>query len=115
MDEYEIHQAKLKIITAADWWARDVMRSDRTLSVVEQRLFDAVTHYQRVEKSSFEIPVNLPRPPSLPKEFCFESEIPTQRYSDIPTINSPSFGMPVAKFQVEDILNELDEFDKDGI
>ncbi len=107
----EAHQARLKILEAADRWALEVMRSDRILNTVEQKLFNAVTHYQRVQKSSFEDPINLPKPPYLPKDLFNESEIPTRRYSEIPTIPSPAFGITAIDLQILDIdlIDKLDE------
>jgi hypothetical protein len=115
MDENEAHQAKLRVLAAADWWAREVMRSDKSLTYVEQKLFDAVLYYQKIERASIEIPINLPRPPHLPTDLHYEpveNETPTKRYSDIPTIQSPPFGIPVVSLEVVDIDGILEQIDK---
>lgn len=117
MDENEGHQARLKILAAADWWAREVMRSDKSLSVVEQKLFDAVTHYQRIQKASFEIPISLPRLPYIPKDLYNqiiipEKETPTQRYSDVPTVPSP---MEISTVDIDRIIEEIEKLDEEDI
>jgi hypothetical protein len=99
MDTKDAQQAKLKILAAADWWARNVMRLDKQLSPVEQTLFDAVIYYQR-----------FPKPPNIPRELHYksrESQIPTKRYSDIPTRPSPPFGIPAIDVEQIDHIDEL--------
>lgn len=102
MDEKS--QAELEILLAADRWAREVMRADRSLNSIEQELLNAVLNYQRIVRTTVDIPIQIPRPPFVPNDLFFP-EPDTQRYSDIPTIPSPPGGMPA----VTDI--ELDEED----
>lgn len=98
-------QAELDILTAADWWAREVMRSDRSLNSVEQKLFDAVMHYRRLSRPDLpDVPV-IPKAPHLPTDLHYD-EIPTRRYSDIPTVPSPAFGMPAVDIDIPDYNEE---------
>lgn len=102
-------QAELDILTAADWWSREIMRSDRILNSVEQRLFDAVMHYRRLSRPDItDVPV-IPKPPHLPTDLHY-NEIPTQRYSDPPTIPSPAFGIKAVDIDIPDYNEEEDSW-----
>lgn len=96
-------QAELNIITAADWWACDVMRLERSLSHSEQRLFDALMNYRRICRPDIAgIIPTIPKPPHLPTDLHYD-DTPTQRYSDVPTIPSPPFGIRTVRTTAVDI------------
>lgn len=85
-------QAELDILLAVDRWAREVMRTDRSLDPLEQELLDAFMHYQRITRSNIDMPVQIPRPPNVPNDLFQEPD--TKRYSDAPTVPSPPGGIP---------------------
>jgi hypothetical protein len=104
-------QARFEILIAADRWAREIMRQDKILDPLEQKLFEAVMQYQRIIRSVVEIPTEIPRPPYIPSkelESYIDREPDTKRYSDIPTMPSPAQGIPavnkeIIPLQLEDI------------
>lgn len=107
-------QAELDILMAADRWARDVMRQDKHLDPVEQKLLETIMYYQRLTRSIIEIPPpDIPPPPAIPKEEL-ESYIEhdTTRYSDIPTRPSPARGIPAMKDDIEPL--ELEDLEWTG-
>jgi hypothetical protein len=81
------NEAEQNIIDAADRWAREILRGDKLLDDVERNLFDAVMRYTKLLKD----PSHLPPPPLIPREL--EDQIPTERYSDKPTVPSPPRGI----------------------
>lgn len=90
--------AKQKIIELTDRWARDVMRSDRSMNTIEQSLLDAVLNYRRIVRSALKIPKKIdrfPPPPLLPRDLGKElmTELDTLRYSEKPTIPTPPHGI----------------------
>ena len=96
-------QAELDIITAADWWACDVMRLDQALNPSEQRLFDAVMNHRRICRPDIAgIIPTIPKPPHLPTDLHYD-DIPTKRYSEVPTIPSPPFGIRAVRIPSVDI------------
>jgi hypothetical protein len=107
-------QAELEILMAADRWARDILRQDRLLDPVEQKLFETIMHYQRLTRSIVEIPPpDIPRPPYIPsQELKSYIEPDTMRYSDIPTVPSPAQGMPAVRRDIEPI--ELENLEWTG-
>jgi hypothetical protein len=110
-------QAKLEILTAADWWAREVMRSDKSLTTVEQKLFEAVIHYQRLEREAFEIPIRFPKPPLVPTNLGYEpiDETPTKRYSELPTAPIPSPSLGIKAVDIDQILDNIDELSEGNL
>jgi len=93
-------EGKQSILEAADRWARDVMRSEKSLNRSEQALLEAVLNYRRVIRSALKIPKKierLPPPPQLPRDLGRElvTEMDTLRYSDVPTVPTPPQGIPV--------------------
>jgi hypothetical protein len=103
-------QAELEVLIAADRWVRNILRQDRSLDPVEQRLFDTVMHYQRLTRSAVEIPQDIPKPPYIPsKELNSYIESDTMRYSEIPTVPSPAQGIPAVRDDIEPI--ELEDLE----
>jgi hypothetical protein len=89
-------QAELKVLVAADHWAREVMRvKDHILNPSEQRLMDAVMEYLRIRRTLNKQPVVIPRAPNVPS--FVDTDAPTGRYSAIKTIPSPPTGIPAVK------------------
>jgi hypothetical protein len=102
-------QAELDIIIAADWWAREILRSDKSLDNIEQKLFDAVLYYQRLTRTPIEVPAQIPKPPHIPADLILSDsryDIPTERYSNVKTIKSPSLGIPTIDI---DFFNQSDK------
>ena len=105
-------QAELDILEAADQWARDIMRQDKILNPLEQKLLDSVLHYQRMTRTHLEIPpVEIPKPPFVPQDLFFNE--PTMRYSEVPTVRSPPNGIRAVKGLSDIEQLELDFDDED--
>lgn len=98
-------QAELNILIAADRWAREVMRADKVLNPVDQALLDAVLHYQRLSRGLVNLPVEFPKDPGVPNDLFLEDEL-TLRYSEVPTVKSPPFGVRQVKGLNDIILDE---------
>ena len=50
----EIKAAEIRVLIAADHWARETMREDRSLKNVETKLLDAVLYYLKIVKEARE-------------------------------------------------------------
>lgn len=95
----------LRILIGADKWARNVLRQDRVLDAQEQELMDAA-----------ENPIQIPKLPPIPRDLYADRDEITSRYSDIPTVPSPAFGMLAVRpdtIGLEDIP-ELEDIDLEG-
>lgn len=113
--------ARQKIIELTDRWARDVMRSDRSMNPVEQALLEAVMNYRRIVRSTLKIPKKvdkLPPPPPIPRDLGQEiaTELDTLRYSEIPTIPTPPCGIEaMGKCEVDieslEYIDDVNEFE----
>ena len=104
MDSYsksnEKWKSQLLIIIAADRWAREVINSDRPLTKAEENLLNVVNAYYGRSVQKVKIPPrdSIPKPPPLPTDIQYgETERPTLRYSDRPTVPTPPGGFAVYK------------------
>jgi len=106
----------LRILIGADKWARNVLRQDRVLDAQEQELMDAVLEYRQFAKTRAENPIQIPKLPPIPRDLYTDRDEITSRYSDIPTVPSPAFGMLAVRpdtIGLEDIP-ELEDIDLEG-
>jgi len=96
----EIKAAEIRVLIAADHWARETMREDRSLKNVETKLLDAVLYYLKIVKEAREKPIDIPRPAHVPSDLAksiSHSELPTARYSDKPTVPTPAGGFEAVR------------------
>lgn len=103
----------LKILIGADKWARHVLRQDRVLDAQEQELMDAVLEYQQFAKTRAENPIQIPKLPPIPRDLYTDKEEITSRYSDIPTVPSPAFGILAVHPETMG-LEDIPEIDIEG-
>lgn len=104
--KHDLQELMFKIIAAADRWARCALRTDKELTIEEQELCRLVLEYCRASRQAFEMPIEIPPPPKVPKdliptfdELFFNDyskeayERDTARYDDKPTYPSPPYGI----------------------
>lgn len=102
----DLHDLMFKIIAAADCWVRHALRTDKELTREEQELCRLVLEYCRASRQVYEMPVELPLPPKIPKDLTVafdelflyqhtkeEYERDTSRYDEKPTYPSPPYGI----------------------
>lgn len=101
----ELSEAESEIILAADRLVREIMRHDLILSHLEEALVEAVLNYNRLKKTYFVSPSQIPNNSSVENFEALDLDFDdledgdrvTMRYSELVTKPSPACGIPAVK------------------